>query len=343
MEPVTHALTSLAFARAGQRRLPRFGTAMLIVSGVAPDLDYLSYFGGAQSFIRFHRTVLHSLVGSAVMACALAGIFCALDRKYPRRAAAIEKSFPPLTFRVALVVCAIGAAGHLLIDLASGVGVQLLWPFKTHWSAWDLVTNFDLWILILLTAGLLLPLLFKLVNEEVGEQKKRTGRLAAFITLLVLAVYFGEKANLHSQAVDLLLLREYHGRIPLSAGAFPEGSAPFDWRGVVVTDDTLETIEVQVGLNQPFDSNSSITHYKPQDSPALELGQKNPATAQFLEYARFPVAKVQRIEADYRFEVRDLRFEADDTEPANVLLRIDYDSSLQVRHREFRFAASANP
>jgi len=323
--------------------LPRFGTAMLIVSGVAPDLDYLSYFGGAHYFIRFHRTVLHSLAGSALMACALAGIFCALDRKYPRRTAAIEQSFPPLSFRGALVVCAIGAAGHLLLDLASGVGVQLFWPFKTHWSEWDLVTNFDLWILLLLAAGLLLPLLFKLVNEEVGEQKKRTGRLAGFITLLLLAGYFGEKANLHSQAVDLLLAREYHGRIPLSAGAFPEGSAPFDWRGVVATDDTLETIDVQVGLNQPFDSNSSITHYKPQDSPALELGQKSPATAQFLEYARFPIGRVQHVEADYRFEVRDLRFEADDNELANVLLRIDYDSRLQVRREEFRFASSTEP
>ena len=39
MEPFTHAFTSLALARAGGRRLPRFGTAMLVVSGLAPDLD----------------------------------------------------------------------------------------------------------------------------------------------------------------------------------------------------------------------------------------------------------------------------------------------------------------
>jgi membrane-bound metal-dependent hydrolase YbcI (DUF457 family) len=342
LEPLTHTLTSLAFARAGQRRLPRFGTAMLIVSGIAPDLDYLSYLGGAHAFMRFHRTVLHSLSGSALMACIVAGIFWALDRKYPRRAVA-EKSRAPLAFPGALAVCAIGAAGHLLLDLASGVGVQLLWPFKIYWSAWDLVTNFDLWILLLLAVGLLLPLLFKLVNEEVGERKRRTGRLAGFVTLFLLAFYFGAKEKLHSQAVDLLLAREYHGRIPLSAGAFPEGSAPFDWRGVVVTDDTLETIDVPVGLDQPFDSNSSITHYKPQDSPELELGEKNPATTQFLEYARFPIAKVQRIEADYRFEVRDLRFEAEDTEPANVLLRIDLDSRLRIRRKEFRFASSTEP
>src|SRR5690348_13665015 len=160
---------------------------MLIVSGVAPDLDYLSYFGGAHAFIRFHRTLLHSLAASALMACVLAGVFCALDRKYPRRAVAQDKSFAPLAFASAVVVCAIGAAAHLLLDLASGVGVQLLWPFKIHWTAWDLVTNFDLWILLLLAAGLLLPLLFKLVNEEVGEQKKRTGRLAGLITLALLA------------------------------------------------------------------------------------------------------------------------------------------------------------
>ena len=63
--------------------MPRFGTAMLVVSGLAPDLDYASYFGGAGAFMRFHRTVLHSITGSAVMACAVAGAFCILDRSMP--------------------------------------------------------------------------------------------------------------------------------------------------------------------------------------------------------------------------------------------------------------------
>ena len=75
MEPVTHALTSLALARVGQRRLPRFGTAMLVVAGVAPDLDYASYLGGASSFLRYDRTLLHSLLSSFVLAIALAAAF----------------------------------------------------------------------------------------------------------------------------------------------------------------------------------------------------------------------------------------------------------------------------
>jgi inner membrane protein len=75
VEPVTHALTSLALARAGQRRLPRHGTAIILVAGVAPDLDYASYLSGASAFLRLHRALLHSIPGAAFVACATAGIF----------------------------------------------------------------------------------------------------------------------------------------------------------------------------------------------------------------------------------------------------------------------------
>lgn len=344
MEPFTHAFSSLALARAGQRRLPRFGTAMIVVSGLAPDLDYASYLGGASAFMRLHRTALHSLAGSAAMSCVIAGAFCVLDRRLPQKKTAQAAAFAPLRFGPALAACAVGAASHILLDLASGVGVQLLWPFRTHWSGWDLVTNLDPWVLILLIAGLLLPLLFKLVHEEVTSgQKRLSGRGSAIITLLLLAAYLGARAHLHHQAVDLLLSREYHGRIALSAEAFPESSTPFDWRGVVVTDNTLEEVEVPLGHADEFDSNSSVTRYKPEDSPALEVSQKSAAAARFLDYARVPIASVRHIEDDYRVEVHDARFPSNDDEPANVFLRIDLNSSLQISRENFLFASSPNP
>ena len=172
VEPFTHALASLGIARAGQRRLPRFGTAMLIVSGVVSDVDYASYFGGASAFLRLHRAALHSVAGGAVAACVLAGVFCALDKKIPAKIDA-RKRFAPLAFRTAAVVCAVGILGHVLLDLVSGVGVQLLWPFYTRWFGWPLAAELDLWILVLLCVGMLLPLLFKLVNEEVGDRNER--------------------------------------------------------------------------------------------------------------------------------------------------------------------------
>jgi len=323
--------------------LPRFGTAMLVVSGLAPDLDYASYFGGAGAFMRFHRTALHSVAGAAMMVCAVAGAFCALDRRMPSRRNPTKAS-APLAFSAALAVCAIGAVAHMLLDLASGVGVQLLWPFRVHWSAWNLISDLDLWTLLLLMVGLLLPLLFTLVNEEVGARKNGPGgSRAAIATLALLAAYFGARADLHSRAIDLLISREYHGRIALSAAAFPEPSAPFSWRGIAETDDTMEVVDATVGKGDEFDSDRSVSLFKPEDSPALAAGERSPAAQTFLLYAKVPFARVQPLEAGYRVEIRDLRFADDDDEPANIFVRADFNSSMQITHQGFYFASSPNP
>jgi len=313
---------------------------MLVVSGLAADLDYASYFGGAGAFMRFHRTVLHSVTGSAVVACVVAGAFCVLDRKLPPKK---HPALPvaPLAYGAALAVSAVGAAGHVLLDVASGVGVQLLWPFHAHWSAWNLINELDLWTLLLLVVGLLLPLLFILVNEEVGEQRKGPGgSRAAIVTLALLAAYFGARADLHSRALDLILAREYHGRIALSAAAFPESSAPFSWRGIAETDNTVEEVNVPLAPGDTFDPDRSVTLFKPEDSAALSAGERSAAARKFLLYARFPFARVQPLEAGYRVEVRDLRFSDDDNGPANIFVRVDFNSALQITHEGFYFASS---
>ena len=316
---------------------------MMVVSGLAPDLDYASYLGGAGAFIRWHRAVLHSAIGTGVMACVIAGAFFVLDRRIPPGKSRAAAGLLPFRFRPALVVCALGASGHLLLDLASGVGVQLLWPFRVHWYGRELAKNFDPWVLALLVIGLLLPLLFKLVNEEVTSgQKKRSGAPSAIVTLVLLAAYFGLRAQWRGEAVDLLLSREYHGRIALAGYAFPEAASPLNWRGIVVTDDTLEEVEVSPTRGEEFDSSSSLTRYKPQDSPALEIAEKSAAAAKFLEYARVPIASVRRMEDDYRVDVRDARFPEEDDAAANVLLRVDLSSNLQIRREELLFASSAN-
>jgi membrane-bound metal-dependent hydrolase YbcI (DUF457 family) len=336
-------LTSLALARAGGKRLPRFGTSMMIVSGLAPDLDYASYLGGAGAFMQLHRTALHSVVGSAVLACAVAGAFCALDRKMPSKQTARAKAFAPLAFPAAFAVCAVGAAGHILLDLASGVGVQLLWPFRVHWSAWNLITDLDLWALLLLIVGLLLPLLFVLVNEEVGERKKGPGgSRAAIITLALFAAYLGARADLHSRAMDLVFSHEYHGRIALSAAAFPESSAPFSWRGIAVTDNTIEEVEVPLGRGDEMDPDRSLTRFKPEDSPALGAGERTASARKFLLYAAVPFARVQPLEAGYRVELRDLRF-ADDDDLSNIFVRVDFNSNMRITHEGFYFASNPNP
>jgi membrane-bound metal-dependent hydrolase YbcI (DUF457 family) len=342
VEPFTHAFTSLALARAGGRRMPRFAATMMIVAGLTPDLDYAAYFGGASFFLRFHRTVLHSIAGSIVIAFAVAAIFCAIDRRYPRRKKSFSQVIAPLRFGPALAVSGIGAAGHLLLDLFSGVGIRLLWPFRAQWIGWEMIGDLDLWVFLLLVLGLLLPLLLGLVNEEVGAQKKGSGgQRAAIVTLALIFAYFGWRANLHSRAIDLLLSREYHGRIALSAAAFPASSSPYQWRGVVETDNTMELLDV--GLRDEFDSNRSDSLFKPQPSPALAAGEDSTAARAFLRYAKVPFASVQPREAGFRVEIHDLRFAEGDYQPANVFVRLDYNSQVQLQRQGFFFASDPNP
>ncbi|MFZ3218084.1 MAG: metal-dependent hydrolase [Candidatus Acidiferrales bacterium] len=340
MEPITQALTSLTLARVAQKQLPRYGAAMLVVAGVTADLDYASYFAGPESFLRFHRSVLHSLPGSAVMICALAAIFWAAAR---RSAAGNAAASRPLRFAAALAVCALGAAIHLLFDLASGIGVQLFWPFHQKWFAWNILANIDPWVLALLVAGLLLPEVFHLASEEIGERKKvATGRLAGIITLLLLLVYCGARAGLHSRAIEELNSRDYHGRVPLASGAFPTSLSPFTWRGVISTDSTIETLDFSLAPGAELDPDRAVTRYKPAPSAALDAARNTPAAKMFLRYARFPLASLESTDEGYVFVLRDLRFAPADRSRDNVLVHITLNANLAVTSQEFRYAKAAN-
>jgi inner membrane protein len=319
---------------------------MLLFSGVTADLDYLSYFAGPATFLRFHRTFLHSLIGSALIALATAAAFFFLNKRPKSKDLTGTENVvrPGFAFGAALLVCVIGAGSHILLDLVSGIGVQLFWPFRAGWIGRELMTGFDPWILALLATALLLPELLKLVSEEIGEQKKRSrGRGTAIIALAILVLYVGAKAALHRQALELLASREYHGRPPVSSAAFPLFAAPFTWRGVVSTDATVEELQVSLLLGRDFDTDRSFVRYKPVPSAALDAGENTQVSRTFLAYARIPFATVIRVEDGLRFELRDLRFVPNDTSPENIVARVDFNRNLQIQNEELRFASSKSP
>jgi membrane-bound metal-dependent hydrolase YbcI (DUF457 family) len=341
--PVTNALTALALARAGQTRLPRYGMAILVVAGVAPDLDYLSYFGGPSAFLRFHRAVLHSIDGVAFLALVTAVFFLAIDKRRKHQNSR-PGAKPPLRFVPALIVAAVGVSAHDLLGVASGVGVELLWPFRTQRYAWNLLATVDIWILIVLAAALLIPELLRLVSEEIGERRKRVrGRFAAILGLVAVTGYVGARAALHSRAIDLIMSNDYQRRTPLSADAFPLNSGPLEWRGVAATDTTLEEIPVSFAPGAQFDPERSRTIYKPQDSSALEAGEAAADTQFYLGYARFPLASVAQLEDGYRFEVHDLQFADGDLGPENTFVRVELNGKLQIVRQDIFFVASPGP
>lgn len=303
MDPVTHALTSIALGRAGLNKITRAATPMLLVSGTIADVDWVTRLGSAATFLRWHRTATDSLVGTAAIVATVAAAFWIAGRKYPKFAVGI---FP------ALAISAIGAGAHLLLDLLNSYGVQLLWPFNSKWYAWDLADTVDSGILFFLLAGLLLPELFRLVHEEIGSKPKRHGRQrGAVVGLVLFALFVAGRAFAHERAVALLDAREYRGQTPLEVGAFPNPTNPLLWSGVVETDNAIFDLQVPLGPGGKFDPELADVFYKPQPSLTLKNAIGCPVAIEFLSFARFPLAHVEPDGDGFQVRLRDMRFETE--------------------------------
>jgi hypothetical protein len=194
--------------------------------------------------------------------------------------------------------------------------------------------------LAVLTAGLLLPALFHLVSEEIGSKKKRARpSKGAIAVLVIVVVYIGVRAEMHDTAVQMLLAPDYHGAMPLAAGAFPDSASLFLWRGVLDTKNTIEVVSVPIGSSDVFDANSSLTHYKPGSSPAIDAARSAPLAQEFVRYARFPLADLENTAEGYRVTLRDMRFPDDADTPDNLIAVIELNANFTLRAQEIQFAS----
>jgi membrane-bound metal-dependent hydrolase YbcI (DUF457 family) len=335
MEPVTHALASIALGRAGLNKITRMATPMLLVSGLVADVDWVTRLGGASAFLHGHRTATHSLPGTVVLIAVVTAAFWLAGRKYPKLAVEILP---------ALFICAAGAGVHLFLDLLNGYGVQLMWPFGEKWYAWDLADSVDAWIIFFLLAGLLLPELFRLVLEEIGSKPKKRGRQrGAIVGLSLVALFVAGRAVAHERALALLDSREYRGQAPLQVAAFPRPSTPLVWSGVVETDNALVNVDVPLGPGSVFDPDLAEVHFKPEESLALKNAVKSAAAVEFLSYARFPLASVSPEGGGYQVRLRDMRFASELPGRRGILAVIDLNGQSLVIDGHLEFDAPLQP
>src|SRR5258708_21872402 len=329
MEPVTHALASIALSRAGLNKITRAATPMLLVSGLAADMDWVTRLGGAATFLRGHRTVTDSLMGTLAIAAIVAVAAWLLGQKYPKLTVGIF---------AALGISAIGAGVHLFLDLLNGYGVKLLWPFSAKWYAWDLADAVDSWILFFLLVGLLVPELFRLVLEEIGSKPKRHGcQRGAIVGLVFVVMVIAGRVLAHRRAIALLDSREYRGQTPLVVAAFPKPSNPLLWSGVVETDNSVINLEVPLGPGREFDPELADVHFKPDASVTLKNAVGTPTASEFLNFARFPLASVRPEGDGFQVRLRDMRFASELAGRRGLVAVVDLNAqSLAIsEHLEF--------
>ncbi|MFZ0821127.1 MAG: metal-dependent hydrolase [Candidatus Acidiferrales bacterium] len=327
MDPISQTLLSITVCRAGFDRLTRLAMPMLIVSGLAVDLDLLSAIGGPRAYLEGRCTATHSFLGASIIAAVVALAFTLAGRKHATE---------PIRFARAFTVCLAGALIHIALEFAGSYGVKLFWPFSGRWFALDLIAPIDPWLIVFLLAGILLPALFRLITEEIGaKHKSRSIARGAIAALALLVIYLGGREVLHMRALQMLNSRLYRGDPPITMGAFPDSTSPFKWYGVVVTENALIRVDVPI-LGSQFDPESGRPYFKPEPSAALEAARATPTASLFLSFARFPRAHIEQTDAGYHVEITDLRFDVHSPPGRVTSAVIDLTPQAQITKEELK-------
>jgi len=326
MDPLTHALASYTLKRAAFPRVPRSTTIAMLIAGTIADIDLLSKFAGPSAFLAFYRTYSHSLL-AAVLLSLLVTLLLRL-----RKRAQTENPLPLLgTFAAALAAYIL----HVVMDLCQSAGLELFWPFSPRRFALDWLPHLDLWLLGILLAGILLPMLSGLVTEEIGAKSKGPrGKVGASLAFAALILYVVLRFVLHGNALATLESRSYRGESPRKTAAFPESGSPFRWLGVVETVSALHEVEVDVGPGASFNPDAAVASYKPEPSPALDAARDTPVARRFLQIARFPKATVEKTPGGFHIILRAFPYSRVVSPGLRVHALIDTDPSGKILSQE---------
>jgi membrane-bound metal-dependent hydrolase YbcI (DUF457 family) len=320
MDALTHGLASYSITRAAFPRVSRATLLAAIVAGSAANLDELSIAVSPSAFLAWYRTVTHSVIATI----GIAVVFSAAAVLATRGRAKSDKL--AVIFLVMLAACTL----HVAMDATQNESVQLLWPFRTQRYSADSVAHFDLWILLILLAGALVPQLLALVTEEIGAKSKAPrGRIGATIALVTMCGYIGARFTLHGNAIAMLDARSYRGELPRRVGAFAESDSPLHWRGVVETERAFYVLDLNMAPGSSFNPDTASVSYKPEMSSPLAAAQNTEAVRRFLQAAKFPKASVEKTSTGFRIQVRDM---AEQREARNrrVIAIVETDASADV-------------
>ena len=297
MDAFTHGLASYSVTRAAFPRASRWTGLAAILAGMTANLDQLSAYAGPSAFFDWYRTATHSVVGTLVIVAVFAVAVLLVSRQKPN-----ADSFRTI-FLALVSVCFL----HVAMDLTQNESVQLLWPFRAQRYSADWVAHFDLWILLILLAGGLLPQLLALVTEEIGAKSKAPrGRVGAIVALLAVVIYIGGRAILHGNGIAMMEARTYRGELPRRVAAVAESDSPFHWRGIVETERAFHELDLNVARGSSFNPDAAAVYYKPESSAALDAARSTDSVRRLLAIAKFPKATVEKTNTGYRVQVRDL-------------------------------------
>lgn len=285
--------------RAGLNRKTALATATLTLAAEAADLDVVSRLGGSAFALNHHRGFTHSFLGVPIVAAAVVAFVYGIWRLRGRKT-----RFPNLPPRWGLLygyACLAGLS-HILLDYTNSYGVRPFWPFSERWYSWDIVFIYEPVILVALILGLIVPLLFSLINQEISSRRNRkeeamAGRLAAWLALIAVFACWGLRDYEHRRAVAALQTRTYQGAEALRVSAYSYPLNPFRWYGVAETPAFFATMNIDSVAPEVGPEGSMQIRYKPEETPFTLAAKRSYLGRVYLSWAQYPVTETEALSA----------------------------------------------
>jgi inner membrane protein len=307
--------------RAGLNRKTALATATLTLAAEAPDLDILGRFGGSTFGFNHHRGFTHSFLGIPLVAAVVVGFIYLFWRMRGRKTR--NPNLPPRWGLLFAYACLAGLS-HILLDFTNNYGIRPFWPFSERWYSADLVFIVDPVLLLVLTLGLIVPVFFSLINEEIGARNKGPGgfplpqgRIAATLALVLVFAYWGFREYEHDRAVAALEARNYQEADALRVSAYPYWVNPFRWYGVIETTNFFGTMDVNSLAPEVDPDGEMRIHYKPEETTVTLAAKKTYLGRVYLSWAQYPITETEPLANDpansnraaYVVRFRDLRYD----------------------------------
>ena len=320
MDNLTHTLFALTLGRTPLGRAGRGVTTTLVLASNAPDIDVVMTARGNASYLQWHRGPTHGMIGVVALGLLVAFLVRIgqriADRYELRRPGVDHGTEAPLGMLIAASV--IGVLCHILMDFPTSYGTRLLSPFDWHWYAADLLPIVDVYLIIILVAGLLF-----------GAASAEARRRNVAIVLVLMAANYSVRAVARYQAIglaprvfgptwpqrcdngahdDRALLSVWPRQVNMTPArgtrclielaAMPSFFTPFKWRLVAQMSNGYELHDVDVldaTLRRPPEAGEAPWRIGVRIpnvwTPAVKTAAAAPVPQAFLGFSRFPAAR----------------------------------------------------
>jgi inner membrane protein len=279
----------------------------MCLAAEAPDLDIVTQFGRAGFGLGHHRGFTHSILGSFLVAGAVLGFVYLIWRLRGRKT---KFNLPP-RWGLLYALAYLASLSHIFLDFTNHYGVRPFWPFSERWYSWDIVFIYEPVLLVLLIGALVLPSLFALINSEIGARSQGPkGRLAAIVALICICITWGIRDYEHRRAVNALDARLYKDQDPKLVGAYPLPGNPFQWYGVVETQDFFAQMMVNSLATDVDPDGHMQIRFKPEETDITLAAKRSYFGQIYLDWAKFPVTETYKQESGgYLVRFKDLRYD----------------------------------